>query len=180
MLLQRIDNLPDAWHDAVMPKTSQLQIRIDADQKERIRQRAQNAGMDVSKWVLRQLLPPAGERFQTLCKELAEKPSLRAYALAELHDFFKRLEPQEFARAVQYPPAAQLAPFEANYLAAMIEYTAAARNVPVPGWVKNIEHLETPWFASSLQGLRLYLLTHSPPAFRRRNLFIDSSVGERI
>lgn len=163
-----------------MPKTSQLQIRIDADQKERIRQRARSAGMDVSKWVLRQLLPPAGERFQTLCKELAEKPSLRAYTLAELHDFFKRLEPQEFSGAMQYPPAAQLAPFEANYLAAMIEYAAAARNVPVPEWVKNIKRLETPWFASSLQGLRLYLLAHSPPAFRRRNLFIDSSVGERV
>ena len=163
-----------------MPKTNQLQIRVDADQKERIRQRAQNAGMDVSKWVLRQLLPLAGERFQTLCTELAEKPSLRAYTLAELHDFFTRLEPREFSRALQYPPAAQLAPFEANYLAAMIEYAAAAGNVPVPEWVKNIERLETPWFASSLQGLRLYLLTQSPPAFRRRNLFIDSSVGERV
>ena len=163
-----------------MPKTSQLQIRIDADQKERVRQRAQNAGMDVSKWVLRQLLPPAGECFQALCKELAERPSLRAYTFAELHDFFKRLEPQEFSRAMQYPPAAQLAPFEANYLAAMIEYAADARSAPIPEWVKNIEPLETPWFASSLQGLRLYLLTHSPPAFRRRNLFVDSSVGERI
>ena len=163
-----------------MPKTSQLQIRIDADQKEGIRRRAQSAGMDVSKWVLHQLLPPAEQRFQTLCKELAEKPSLRAYTLAELHDFFKRLEPQAFSRAIQYPPAAQLEPFEANYVAAMIEYAAAAGNVPVPEWVKNIEPLETPWFASSLQGLRLYLLTHSPPAFRRRNLFIDSSIGERI
>lgn len=136
--------------------------------------------MDVSKWVLSQLLPPAGERFQTLCKELAEKPLLRAYTLAELHDFFKRLEPQEFSRALHYPPAAQLAPFAANYLAAMIEYAAAARNVSVPGWVRNTERLESPWFASSLQSLRLYLLTQSPPAFRRRNLFIDSSVGDRV
>lgn len=172
--------MPDTCHDAAMPKTSQLQIRVDADQKKRIRQRAQNAGMDVSKWVLCQLLPPAGERFQTLCKELAEEPSRRAYTLAELHDFFKRLEPREFSVALQHPPAAQLAPFAANYLAAMIEYAAAARNAPVPEWVKNTERLEAPWFASSLQGLRLYLLTHSPPAFRRRNLFIDSSVGERI
>ena len=163
-----------------MSKTSQLQIRIDINEKARIRQRAQSAGMDVSKWVLRQLLPPGEEHFQTLCKELAEKPALRAYILAEFHDFFKRLGPQEFSRATQYSPTAQLAPFEANYVAAMLEYTAAAKDVPVPGWVKDVVPLEMPWFASSLQSLRLYLLANSPPAFRRRNLFIDSSIGSRI
>ena len=124
------------------------------------------------------LLP--GNVFKRFARNSQKSLRYAPYTLAELHDFFKRLEPQEFSRALQYPPAAQLAPFEANYLAAMIEYAAAAGNVPVPEWVKNTERLETPWFASSLQGLRLYLLTHSPPAFRRRNLFIDSSVGERV
>jgi hypothetical protein len=28
--------------------------------------------------------------------------------------------------------------------------------------------------------LRLYLLTHSPAPFRRRNIFIDASVGSRV
>lgn len=27
--------------------------------------------------------------------------------------------------------------------------------------------------------LRLHLLTRSPPPFRRRNLFVDSSIGQR-
>jgi hypothetical protein len=35
-------------------------------------------------------------------------------------------------------------------------------------------------FGSELQSLRLYLLTHSPPPFRARNIFIDSSLGDRI
>lgn len=163
-----------------MSKTSQLQIRVDANEKARIRQRAKDAGMDVSKWVLHKLLPPVEGRFRQLCEDLAGGPAGRTYVLAELHDFFNRLEPQEFSLAVRYPPGCQLPAFEANYLAAMIEYTAAGKKVPQPGWVKDIEPLEMPWFASSLQSLRLYLLTHSPPAFRRRNLFVDSSVGSRV
>jgi hypothetical protein len=35
-------------------------------------------------------------------------------------------------------------------------------------------------FGSDLQNLRLYLLTHSPPPFRRRNIFIDSTLGDRV
>jgi len=163
-----------------MSKTSQLQIRVDANEKARIRQRANDAGMDVSKWVLQKLLPPVEERFRQICEDLAGGSAGRTYVLAELHDYFNRLEPREFSLAVRYPPPVQLPPFEANYLAAMLEYTAAEKKAPAPEWVKDIEPLDMPWFASSLQNLRLYLLTHSPPAFRRRNLFIDSSVGERI
>ena len=118
--------------------------------------------------------------FQQLCRELAKKPAERALVLAEFHDFFNRLERREFSLATQYPPGAQLPPFAANYLAAMLEYTAAAKNVPAPVWVKDVEPLDMPWFASSLLSLRLHLLTHSPPAFRRRNLFVDSSVGSRV
>ena len=163
-----------------MPKTSQLQIRVEASEKARIRQRAADAGMDVSKWVLHKLLPPVEERFRQICEGLAAGPAGHTYVLAELHDFFNCLEAQEFSLAVRYPPGSQPPPFEANYLAAMIEYTSAEKKVPAPEWVKEIEPLEVPWFASSLQNLRLYLLTHSPPAFRRRNLFVDSSVGSRV
>ena len=163
-----------------MSKTSQLQIRVDANEKARIRQRAADAGMDVSKWVLHKLLPPVEERFRQICEDLADVSAERTYVLAELHDFLNRLEPREFSLAVRYPPDCQLPPFETNYLAAMLEYTAAEKKVPAPGWVKDIEPLEVPWFASSLQSLRLYLLTHSPRAFRRRNLFVDSSVGSRV
>ena len=163
-----------------MSKTSQLQIRVNANEKARIRQRAADAGMDVSKWVLHKLLPPVEERFQQICEGLATGPSEQTYVLADLHDFFMRLEAREFSLAVQFPPASQPPPFEANYLAAMIEYAAAEKKITVPRWVRDIEPLDRPWFASSLQSLRLYLLTHSPPAFRRRNLFVDSSVGSRV
>jgi hypothetical protein len=40
--------------------------------------------------------------------------------------------------------------------------------------------LEEPAFGTALQSLRLHLLTHSPPPFRLRNIFIDSSLGQRV
>jgi hypothetical protein len=43
-----------------------------------------------------------------------------------------------------------------------------------------VKPLERPWFASSLKSLRLHLLTASPPPFRRRNLFVDSTIGDRV
>jgi len=49
-----------------------------------------------------------------------------------------------------------------------------------PAWTRAIAPLTDPMFGSALSSLRLYLLTHSPAPFRRRNIFIDSSVGSRV
>jgi hypothetical protein len=35
-------------------------------------------------------------------------------------------------------------------------------------------------FGSDLQSLRLHLLTHSPPPFLARNIFVDATLGDRI
>jgi hypothetical protein len=37
-----------------------------------------------------------------------------------------------------------------------------------------------PAFGSSLASLRLHLLTRAPVALRRRNLFADASVDDRV
>jgi len=163
-----------------MPKTEQLQIRVSAEDKARIQRRAAAARMDVSKWVLRQVLPPVEARFQDLCETLAARPSQRAFALAELNDLLARLSARELAQAVRHPPDARLPPFEANYVAAMIAHAAAAKQSRAPRWIDDIAPLERPWFSSALKSLRLHLLTSSPPAFRSRNLFVDSSVGDRF
>jgi hypothetical protein len=163
-----------------MSKTSQLQIRVSPADKARIRARAASAGMDVSNWVLQQLLPPVEERFQRLCRDLDAAPDKRKYVFAELNDFLARLGARELVQAVRHAPSIDLPAFEANYLAAMVEQASDAIGVSPPDWVRRVKPLEQPWFASSLKNLRLHLLTASPPPFRRRNLFVDSSIGDRV
>lgn len=163
-----------------MSKASQLQIRVSAEDKARIRERAARAGMDVSKWVMHQLLPPVEEHFQGLCRELDSVRGRRSYVLAELSDFLSRLSARELVRAVRYAPSVELPVFEANYLAAMVEQASHAAGVPPPDWTRLVTPLEKPWFASSLESLRLHLLASSPPPFRRRNLFVDSTIGDRV
>jgi hypothetical protein len=163
-----------------MSKTSQLQLRVSPEDKARIRARAASAGMDLSKWVLHQLLPPVEERFQSLCRGLGAASGKRSHVFAELNDFLSRLSAREFIRAVRYAPSIELPTFEANYLAAMVEHASAAIGAPPPDWTRLVKPLEKPWFASSLKNLRLHLLTASPPPFRRRNLFVDSTIGERV
>jgi hypothetical protein len=62
----------------------------------------------------------------------------------------------------------------------MVEYACAKRSVAPPAWTRTVTPLPDPVFATALQSLRLHLLTHSPPPFRARNIFIDASVGERV
>jgi hypothetical protein len=163
-----------------MSKTSQLQIRVSPADKARIRARAAKAGMDISKWVLHQLLPPAEERFQSLCLGLGAAPGQRSYLFAELNDFLSRLSAPELIRAVRYAPSIELPAFEANYVAAMVEQASAAVGGAPPNWTRRVQPLARPWFASPLKNLRLHLLTTSPPPFRRRNLFVDSTIGDRV
>ena len=62
----------------------------------------------------------------------------------------------------------------------MVAYACQKQCVALPAWTRTVEPLTLPVFASTLQSLRLHLLTHSPPPFRRRNLFIDASLGDRV
>jgi hypothetical protein len=62
----------------------------------------------------------------------------------------------------------------------MIEQACERRAVRVPEWVRAVEPLAEPAFGSTLKSLRLHLLTHSPPSFRRRNIFIDAALGDQV
>ena len=102
------------------------------------------------------------------------------FAPAELNTFLSRLTASELQTAVASPLPAGMTEYLANYIAAMVEHTCALRKTRPPDWVCEISPLPEPVFASGLQSLRLYLLSHAPAAFRRRNLFVDSSVGAQI
>ena len=160
-------------------KSHQLQIRVSASQKRAIQEQARRAGMSMSDWVLSRIVAPAEERFQALVAALAvsDEPG---YAFAELLDLFDSLGAHELEQAVSAPPAAPLDAYWSNYVAATIEHAAARKGVSAPAWTRDVRPLEEPVFGSALRSLRLHLLTHSPAAFARRNIFIDSSIGGRV
>ena len=129
--------------------------------------------------MLHRLLPDRRARFVALVRSLAAT-SRPAYVLAEIHDLLAALKRAEFSTVTEALSAASLDEVRANQLAAMVETTAARLRVGPPDWVEQVSPLGTPWFASELVSLRLHLLCNSPPAFRRRNLFVDSTIGDRV
>lgn len=160
-------------------KSAQLQIRVSEDEKRAIARAAQDAGMDMSSYVLERVLGAQQQRIAELMRRLGSE-STRGYVFAELNDLLVSLSAPELRRAVATPPPASLPPEVANYLAAMIEQACAARNMEAPAWTHDIPPLATPVFGSTLMSLRLHLLANSPPPFRRRNVFIDTSIGGRV
>ena len=82
-----------------MKKTKQLQIRVTPREKQQIERAAEQAGMEVSKWVLGKLLPEPETQFQALCKQLGDSDQ-PAYALAQLNDFLTQLGRSELKTAV--------------------------------------------------------------------------------
>jgi len=160
-------------------KTSQLQVRVSPRQKAELGRRARAAGRDLSSYVLERVLPAAGARFVELVRSLSHRP-FDSFLFAELHDLLQSLGTAEFEMAVEYAPAGGLDERSANQLAAMIETRAARLGVRPPDWVNSIRALRHPWFPTELLSLRVHLLCNSPAAFRRRNLFVDSTLGDRV
>ena len=101
--------------------------------------------------------------------------------LAELNDLLTALAPIEFDEAVEEPEGVEaFSPYFQNYVAAMVEYAAYLKDRRPPAWTAGIPPLERPRFATDLEGLRTYLLVSAPVAFKRRNIFVDSSIGSRV
>jgi uncharacterized protein (DUF1778 family) len=161
------------------PKTSQLQLRVSPDEKAAIQRAARRSGMGMSEFVLSRVLPAYEQKVQHLLRALKDE-SAQSFALAELNDLLARLTAEELQQAVAAPPPAWLSAELGNYWAAMVEHASVARQIPPPPWTLNIAPLEKPMFGSSLESLRLHLLSNSPPAFRRRNIFIDTTIGGRV
>ena len=162
-------------------KTAQLQIRVSREQKAAIQRAARQSGMDMSAYVLARVLPAQGRRFAQLI-EACRATRTERFALAELNSWLGTLSASELRLALCDPPAAlaRLTPFVANYVAAMVEYAGAGRDVASPAWTRTIPPLTEPAFGTTLMSLRLHLLTHSPAPFRRRNIFIDATIGAQV
>ena len=160
-------------------KTAQLQIRVSAEEKRLIAQLALRAGKDMSSFVLERVLGAHESRIQDAMR-LVGNEETRSYGYAELNDFLVSLSTMELRRAVANRPFDSLPAEVANYVTAMIEQACARAGVEVPAWTQKIKPLDTPVFGSQLKGLRLHLLANSPAPFKRRNVFIDTSIGGRV
>lgn len=160
-------------------KSAFLQIRITPADRSSLQRHAKRAGKDVSTYVLDLVLPGSSAALERQVARL--RAAGDSFALAELHDFLATLTPQEFARAVdQSPLRLSDDPLMANYVAAMIEHVAGDFEIAPPTWTRDVVPLAVPWFVTPLKSLRLHLLFNAPPAFRRRNIFVDTSVGARV
>lgn len=162
-----------------MNKTQQIQIRVSSDEKKAIKRLASAAGLDVSTYMLSRALPPARKRFAEILRAL-ENEAERRFALADLHDLLVEIGGAEFSDATENADVTGLSGFVQNYVAAMVELAAFRAGVEPPPWAAAVEPLQEPYFATPLESLRLHLLRSSPVPFRRRNLFIDSSLGARV
>jgi hypothetical protein len=165
---------------ATQPKTAQLQIRVSPAQKADLVRRARAAGVDLSAFVLSRVLPDTAVRFVELVRSLSAEPR-DPFVLAELGNLLTSIRGgAAFRETVSYLPSATLDRVSSNLLAAMVETRGAALGIRPPDWVVEILPLEAPWFATALLSVRLHLLCNAPPAFRRRNLFVDSTLEDRV
>ncbi len=160
-------------------RTAQLQIRVTPEEKAAIEGAAKRAGLGMSAYVLRKVLPERAAQWSELLREIASSDGARI-ALATLSGWLANLGTSELRSALESPPPAGLRPVTLNTIAAMVEHLCAGRGVLPPQWTQTIRPLAKPEFGSKLASLRLHLLTNSPAAFRRRNLFVDTAVGGQV
>ena len=160
-------------------KTVHLQIRVSPEQKAMIMRASELANLPMSAWILNKVLPSKKKKFHKLVKALQVDED-RAYVFAELNDLLSNISSALFTDTVADRPNEQLRAYTENYLAAMVEHAAAQKEVACPAWTRDIPPLTQPVFGTDLKSLRLHLLTHSPSAFRSRNIFIDATLGDRV
>jgi len=163
----------------VTAKSQQLQIRVTPRQKAQLKRRASAAGTDVSSYVLARALPPEGDRFADILRTIVRDESPR-FALAELNDFLSACSPSSFLDAVTSADLSRLTPYMQNYVTAMVEQAAHLKGMSPPTWTREVEPRDSPHFATMLTSLRPHLLRSAPVAFKRRNIFVDASIGDRV
>ena len=115
-------------------------------------------------------------RFERLAAEV-EAADRISYPLAELNDL---LTGATGAEIEALPRPQILNPYRLNYVTAMVEVAAHRAGAVPPLWTAGVEPLAAPVFVDPSMKLRAHLLTASPPPFRRRNIFIDSTIGDRV
>ena len=92
-----------------------------------------------------------------------------------LDEFY--LEPDADARAAMLADEPPLVAYERGnaYLAAVAEHLALHHHLPIPEWTQaKCRFLKRPYYPCGLESLKATLLVESPPAFRRRLIFVGA------
>ena len=163
-----------------MSKTSQLQIRVTLEEKAILKRLAEGAGQSVSRYVLTQVLPSAQLEFDHIVRELRTTGGDHRAALGDLGRLLRDVPGRELTLALSSPDLMELPATLLNYVTAMVEEAAHARNVDPPSWVAEVPPLERPHFMWQLQSLRPHQIRVTPVPFKRRNMFFDPSGGHRV
>jgi hypothetical protein len=122
------------------------------------------------------MLETVAAAFARLSREVAAAERI-SYPLAELNDLLTSAD----RTAIETLPEPEISdPYRLNYVTAMVELAAHRAETLAPLWVTRVKPLDAPVFIDPSLSLRLHLLTASPVPFRRRNIFIDSSLGDRV
>jgi hypothetical protein len=163
-------------------KTDHIQIRVTKEEKAAIQAASQRAHLEMSQWILQKILPDPEAKLLTLLAKLkrVENTKNRSFILNELASFLARLSGHELQMAIAKPINIGLSELMDNYVAAMIEQACVFKKIAPTLWLTEKTSVEQPFFGTKLQSMRLYLLIVSPPSFKKRNIFIDSSIGELV
>jgi hypothetical protein len=95
-------------------------------------------------------------------------------SVAEFLDEWQTMSDENRKHAIAIEPI-RMDGVKDAYLAALAEHLAREANFDVPAWTEAVwRFLDEPFFAGGLESLKAILLAESPPAFRRRLIFISA------
>jgi len=163
-----------------MTKSQWLQVRMTAEQKELLRERAAAAGTDISSFVVQRTLGPDAPEFDTLVAWMLRTPDEHV-PYAEFVDYLNTLPASRGTELAKKPARFdELTALQQNRVCALIEQRCAFWGVAAPVWLLDVPSASEPHFAGDLLSWRPYLLVVSPVVFRRRNLFVERGMTGRL
>ena len=160
-------------------RSEYIQMRISPRDKKKLVQIARMHNMTLSKWILSKVrIENSVAELKRIYNEFSKR-SKESYLFAQLGDYLMNVPNELWLEFVSIKPE-NMESDQLSYVAAIIDQLSVIRDLEKPHWITEIKGHDKPYFGSDLQSLRLYLLIKSPVAFRQRNIFIDSSAGERV
>lgn len=100
-------------------------------------------------------------------------------SVAEFLDEWQTMSKTDRQHAIAIEPA-EIGGVKDAYLAALAEHLAPEAGIGAPAWTEEFSRfLHQPFFAGGLESLKAILPVESPPAFRRRLIFVSANALSR-